>query len=357
MTEQWLWGGFVVLVLAILAIDLGVVSRRSREVSPGRALAFTGVFVGLALAFAGVVYAAYERGWMAGALSHKGEPMTGGVAVAEYLSVWLLEYSLSVDNLFVFALVFAHFGVPAALQHRVLFWGIIGALVLRGVMIGVGAAVVHAWAPVLYLFGVLLLWTAWKLLTSKEEDGFDPGRSLAVRLLRRVLPVTDGYRGERFVVREPLAAPAGGTASGRAALHATPLLLVLLVIEAADVMFAIDSIPAAFGNTREPFIIFTANVFAIMGLRSLFFALSGLMKMFVYLKVSLALVLAFVGVKLILERDNSFVGLPAIHLGSAVSLGFIALCLTGGVVASLLVRGTPADPGGAAPPAGPADPT
>lgn len=332
--HYWLWAGFLALVAAILAVDLGVLNRHSRPVSPGRAVANTGVFVLMAMAFAGVVYVIYDQGLMgSGAKANGGAPMTGHAAAVEFLSTWLLEYSLSVDNLFVFTLVFSHFAIPAKHQHRVLFWGILGALLLRGVMIGAGSALVAAFHWVLYIFGVVLIVTAVKMVLAKDEH-FDPEKSFMLRLARRIFPVTPELHGEKFFVRTMV--------NHKRVLAATPLFLVLVVVEATDVVFAVDSIPAAFGQTQQPFIIFTSNVFAIMGLRSLYFALAGLMKMFRYLKLSLAFVLVFVGVKMLVEHaieiPSMGIHYEGVHIGSPVSLGVILTALTMGVLASLLAK-------------------
>jgi tellurite resistance protein TerC len=350
MTQTLLWIGFVAFVMAMLFVDLFVMARgdkgEHRVIPPKMALGITAIFVTLALLFGGVVYAVYDRGWMGeGALSFAKKPMTGATAVGEYFSVWMLEYAMSVDNLFVFALVFSFFKIPAHLQHRVLFWGILGALVLRGVMIGAGTAIVAAFSPVLILFGLLLVWTAYKMLTSDDET-FDPSQSLALRLVRRLFPVTDSLDGQRFFVVAPLGQTLAD-GSRRLVKAATPLFLVLCVVEATDVLFALDSIPAAFGQSRQPFIIFTANVFAIMGLRSLYFAIAGLMDMFRYLKPALAAILLFIGLKMVVTPELRFIktgvdsaGNPThwegFHLHTLVSLGVIVALLTAGIVASLL---------------------
>lgn len=350
MTHALLWTGFVLFVLGMLFVDLFIVSRGKKgeqlTIAPKKALGITAIFVGMAVLFSGVVYAVYDQQWMgAGARSFSGKPMTGPIAAGEYFSVWVLEYAMSVDNLFVFTLIFSFFKVPAQYQHRVLFWGIMGALVLRGALIGLGSAVVAAFAPALILFGLLLVWTAYKMITS-DDATFDPSKSIALRLARAVYPVTDALEGEKFFVRAPLGKTlADGT---RAVVKAaTPLFLVLCVVEATDLLFALDSIPAAFGQSRQPFIIFTANVFAIMGLRSLYFAIAGLMDMFRYLKPALAAILLFIGVKMVLTPELRFLktgtdaaGAPThwmgFHIDTAVSLGVIALLLTGGIVASVV---------------------
>jgi tellurite resistance protein TerC len=344
MTQTLLWAGFVVFVLAMLFVDLFIIGHRkpgpgetegSSVVPPKTALTITAVFVTLALLFTGVVYAVYQNQLMgAGALDFNKHPMTGATAVGEYLSVWVLEYAMSVDNLFVFTLVFSFFKVEAKYQHRVLFWGILGALILRALMIVLGAALVKSFAPILILFGLVLVWTSFKMLKS-EDDKFDPSKSLAIRLVKKFFPVTDRIECNRFFVHAPVGKlQADGTC--QVVRAATPLFLVLCVVEATDLLFAVDSIPAAFGTTREPFIIFTANVFAIMGLRSLYFAIAGLIDMFRYLKPALAGILLFIGVKMIITPELPLIGWKGFHIHTALSLGIIISLLIAGVVASVL---------------------
>jgi tellurite resistance protein TerC len=275
----------------------------------------------------------------------------GQTAAMQFLAGWLTEYSLSVDNLFVIALIFSYFKIPAKFQHRVLFWGIIGALVARGVMIFAGTALVSRFEWLLYLLGAFLVYTGVKMALSNEDEERDFDKMLVVKLTRKIFPLTTELEGEHFFVRH----------AGKIA--ATPLLLVLVIIETTDVIFAVDSIPAIIGITRDEFIIFTSNVFAILGLRSLFFALAALMDKFHYLKYSLSFVLAFVGVKMLLEgvqHVRTLLGkvttipswlewLPdhAIHVPTAVSLGVIVASLTLGVVASLLyAKSHPGDTSG-----------
>jgi len=350
MIHTLLWSAFLAFVLGMLFIDLFILSRgRKGEllvIPPRKALGITAVFIAMALLFGAVVYLVYDRGWMgSGSLSHSEKPMTGAIALGEYLSVWMLEYAMSVDNLFVFTLVFSFFRVPAQYQHRVLFWGILGALVLRGLMIGIGAALVKAFAPILIVFGLVLVWTAFRMLRSEDEQ-FDPGKSLALRLAKSFFPVTDAIEGERFFLPAPLG-PVQADGTRRIVRAATPLFLVLCVVEATDLLFAVDSIPAAFGQSREPFIIFTANVFAIMGLRSLYFAIAGLMDMFRYLKPALAGILLFIGAKMIVTPELKFLKIGAdaagnpvhwqgFHIPTLVSLGVIVLLLGAGIGASLL---------------------
>src|SRR3954453_14295604 len=297
----WLiWIGFLVFVLLMLALDLGVFHRKSHAVGVKEALGWSAVWIGLALFFGVFVYFAYEHHWLGIGLTPDATERTdqfpqgrindGRSAVVKFLTGYVVEKSLSVDNIFVIVLIFSFFAVPAAQQHRVLFWGILGALVLRGAMIGVGAVLIERFHWVLYVFGVFLILTAVKMLVSKGGHG-EPGNNLAVRVVRRIFPVTDHFHGEHFLVRGE---------NGRRIL--TPLGLALLVVETTDLVFAVDSIPAVFAITADPFLVFTSNVFAILGLRSLYFALAGLVTKFRYLKVSLAVILAAVGAKMLAER-------------------------------------------------------
>jgi tellurite resistance protein TerC len=316
----WFYALFVAAVLGLLALDLGVFRRDERAVGFREALAWCGVWVTLALLFNAGLYA-YLR-WRLG-------PTPAAVEVAlEFLTGYVVEYSLSVDNIFVFVLVFRYFGVAARYQHRVLFYGILGALVFRAVFIALGSVLMQFhW--VVWLFGAFLIVTAVKMVFTADET-VDPSRNLLVRAARRVLPVTAEFRGPRFVVRE----------GGRR--RATPLLLALLALEATDIVFAIDSVPAIFAITREPFIVFTSNIFAILGLRSMYFMLGGAVERFHLLRYGLAVVLLFVGLKMV-WLDAWFGGKFPI----ALSLAIIAGVLAASVVASLLVP-RPADGHGAA---------
>ncbi len=295
-----LWIVFNLFVLGLLALDLGVFHRKAHAVSIREALSWSIAWISLALIFNGWIYY-----------------MWGSEKALEFLAGYLIEKSLSVDNIFVFLVIFSYFSVPAMYQHRVLFWGILGALVMRAIFIAVGAALLTAFHWMIYLFGGFLVITGIKLLLAGDEK-IDPEKNPAVRLARKLMPITNEYQGQRFFAR----------IDGR--LWATPLLLVLLVIETTDVIFAVDSIPAIFAVTMDPFIVYTSNVFAILGLRALYFLLAGIMNMFRYLKVGLAFVLCFVGVKMMI------VDLFKIPIG--ISLGVIAGILAVSVVASLLVR-------------------
>jgi tellurite resistance protein TerC len=298
-----LWAGFTVVILALLALDLGVVHRRDRPVSFREAGTWTAAYVTLAVLFGLGVALKF-----------------GSERSLEFYTGYLIELALSVDNLFVFLVLFSVFRVDAALQHRVLFWGILGALVMRAVFIVLGAALLQRFHFMIYIFGALLLVVGIRLLVKGSEE-VHPETNPLVRLLRRFLPVTPDFEGRHFVVRR----------DGR--LWATPLLVVLVAIEATDVVFAVDSIPAIFGVTTDPFIVYTSNVFAILGLRSMFFVLSGLMDKFRFLPIGLAAVLIFIGVKMLASRW--------IHVPTAVSLGVVGALLGIAIVASLRAPGTP----------------
>lgn len=300
-TPFGVWLAFHAVVLALLALDLGVFHRKPHEVTAKEAAFSSAIWVGLALAFGGLV-------WHAG----------GQQMALEYYTGWLIEKSLSVDNLFVFVLIFSYFKVPPALQHRVLFWGILGALLLRGVMIGAGTYLLHHFHWVIYIFGGLLLLTALRLLSA--DDAHQPTGLRLVALARRAVPLAEEYSGGRFVVR--------ATTGGPSRMVATPLLLVLLIVEASDVVFAVDSIPAIFAVTTNPFIVYTSNVFAILGLRALYFLLADMIPRFHLLRPVLSLVLLFVGAKMLLG--------DVIEVPVALSLSVIATLLTGGVILSIL---------------------
>ncbi|HEY8156729.1 MAG TPA: TerC family protein [Myxococcota bacterium] len=293
-----LWAGFVGFVLAMLALDLGVFHRQAHAVTLREAALWSLVWIALSLAFNGLVvhWFGVEKG-------------------LEFLTGYLIEKALAVDNIFVFYAIFAYFAVPSALQHRVLFWGVLGALVLRAVFILLGAALLEKFHWVMYVFGAILLFTAFKLVAMSEE-GFHPERNPVYRWFRRLVPCVSQYHGGRFTILE----------AGKR--HATPLLLVLVLIEWTDLVFAVDSIPAIFAVTSDPFLVFTSNIFAILGLRSLFFLLSGVIGKFHLLKLALAAVLAFVGAKMLL--------LDVVEVPIVLSLGVIAGLIAAGVVGSLL---------------------
>ena len=300
MTDtMWLWVGFNVLVLAMLAVDLGVFHRKAHVVTFKESMSWTVVWVTLALAFNVGVW-------------HFAGPQKG----LEFFTGYLIEKSLSVDNVFVFALLFSYFAVPPVYQHKVLFWGILGALIMRAVMIVGGAALITKFAWVIYIFGGFLILTGIKMIVKKDEE-IHPERNPVVKWFKRLMPVTSDYRGDKFFVRE------------NGLRMATPLFVVLLLVEITDLIFAVDSIPAIFAVTTDPFIVYTSNVFAILGLRSLYFALAGVMDKFHYLKIGLGAVLTFVGVKMLLAHT-------AWKIPTLLSLGVVVLILAVAVVASLL---------------------
>jgi tellurite resistance protein TerC len=330
----WLWVGFVCFVLLMLALDLGVFHRHAHVISIKEAVAWTGIWVTLGLTFAIFVYFAYEGHWFGLGTQidiADGISNDGATAVEKYLTGYIVEKSLSVDNVFVIAMVFGFLAVPTIYQHRVLFWGILGALVMRGAMIGVGNVLITQFHWVLYIFGVFLIFTALKMLMSKDDQSA-ANLDRIVRITRRVFPVTSEYHGERFLIRAEADNHANQVRPGT--LMLTPLALALIVVESTDVIFAVDSIPAIFAITADPFLVFTSNVFAILGLRSLYFALAGLIDKFRYLKVSLALILLVVGLKMFFaEWLKESLGR---HFNFYL-LGLILSILTAGVVASLVV--------------------
>jgi tellurite resistance protein TerC len=292
------WLGFNVFVLAMLAIDLGVFNRKAHVVSTKDASIWVGVWITLAVIFGIGLYF-----------------LRDSQAALEYFTGYVIEYSLSMDNIFVFVLIFSYFAVPAEYQHRVLFWGILGALVMRGVMIFAGAALIEQFHWIIYVFGAFLIITGIRMAVSKNE-AVHPERNPLIRLVRRLVPVTDGYEGQHFFVRR------------NGALMATPLFVVLVMVESTDLVFAVDSIPAIFAVTTDPFIVYTSNVFAILGLRSLYFVLRGAVDKFHYLKLSLAAVLTFVGVKMVLT--------DVFKVPTVVSLLVIVSLIGVGVVASFI---------------------
>ena len=361
----FVWIGFVAFVLLMLALDLGVFHRKAHVVGVKEALSWSAVWIALGLAFSLFVYHGYENHWLGlgsapDAVDRSAEFPDGRIndgrsAVVKYLTGYVVEKSLSVDNVFVIAMIFGFLAVPPLYQHRVLFWGILGALVLRGVMIAVGARLIAEFSWILMLFGVFLIATAVKMLLIRETT--DPNSTWAVRLTRRFFPVTERFHGEHFLVRAGTSASREAETPGAAVLEdaavararpgtwmLTPLALALIMVETTDLVFAVDSIPAIFAITADPFLVFTSNVFAILGLRSLYFALAGAIETFRYLKVSLALVLAIVGVKMLTHSWlKSLLG-PNFNLYLLlVVLGVLAA----GVLASWLHR-----PGHGAPAAG-----
>ena len=301
----WAWFAFGAVVVVMLAVDL-LAHRGAHVIEFKEAAIWSAVWVGASLTFAGVIWAT---------MGH--EP------AIQFTTAWLLEKSLSVDNLFVFALIFGYFKVPRAYQHRVLFYGVLGALLFRGIFLALGVAIVSTFTAVLFVFAAILIWSAIKLLRD-DHDAVDPGKSVAVRLLRKIWPVSEEYHGLKFFARE----------AGKRV--ATPLLAVVVAIEAADLVFAVDSVPAVLAVSHDTFIIYTSNAFAILGLRALYFLLAGMLQRFHYLGKGLAFILAFIGVKLALQASHKLIN-PAIpEIPVLVSLGVIILTLVVAITASLL---------------------
>ncbi len=308
-----LWIGFILLVFAMLALDLGVFHKKHHIIRTREAILWTIFWVILSLIFNVFIYYAYEHHWITSHVPGE-EMMDGGEAALKYFTGYIIEKSLSLDNIFVIAMIFSYFKVPGIHQHGVLFWGILGALVMRGIMIAAGTALIQKFTWMIYVFGALLIFTALKMLFTKHED-FEPDNTLLVRWARRLYPVSPHYDEGKFFTKM----------NQKRAI--TPLFLVLLVIESTDALFAIDSIPAIFAVTTDPFIVFTSNVFAILGLRSLYFALAAMINKFRYLKSSLVFVLFYVGLKMILSHS--------IHIPVGLSLGVILAALTAGIAASI----------------------
>ena len=326
MEVVWLWIGFLGLVFFMLALDLGVFNRKAHVMGIREALKWTAVWIGIALLFNVGIYFIYEHniGGIAG-MFHESGQACGKTAACEFLAGYLVEKSLSLDNIFVISLIFSSFGIPQLYQHRVLFWGILSALVLRGVMIGVGAAIVEKFDWMIYVFAGLLFFTALKMVFSTHEE-IHPDKNPMIRLAKRFFNVTDKILNEHFFVRG---------VDGKWVV--TPLLLALLVIETSDVIFAVDSIPAIFGITHDPFIVFTSNIFALLGLRSLYFALAAMIEKFRFLKSSLVLILLYVSLKMILAgyfkewiHANDFGGTLTL-----ISLGVIVGVMSLGILASV----------------------
>ncbi len=304
----WAWLGVLGLIVIMLLVDL-VAHRRAHVIGVREAAAWSAVWVAAGVGFGALLWRVY-----------------GAEAGQQYFAGYLIEKSLAVDNVFIWAIIFGFFAVPREFQHRVLFLGVVGALVLRGAFIAAGAVIIENFSWVLYVFAAFLLWTGYRMLRTKDAH-LDPEASRVFRLFRRYVPMTDAYHGQRLVVR-----------ARNGALLATPLLAVLVLVEATDIVFAVDSIPAIFAITDEPFIVFTANAFALLGLRALYFLLADLIHRFVYLKVGLALVMIWVGIKMALKID-------VVYIPTAVSLAVIATILTVAVVASLRATRGQAAPG------------
>ena len=305
--QIWLWIGFNLFVLAMLALDLGVFHRKSHAISTKEAITWSVVWISLSLVFNAIIYFSWDR-------MMPGSSYTNSEAALAFFTGYLIEKSLSVDNIFVFILIFSFFAVPAAYQHRVLFWGILGALIMRGTLIAVGAVLLEKFHWIIYIFGAFLIYTGIRMARHQDEE-VQPDKNPVVKFFRRFMPITENFEADKFFIRR------AGT------LMATPLFLILLIVESTDLVFAVDSIPAIFAVTREPFIVYTSNVFAILGLRALYFLLANVMDKFQYLKLGLSAVLTFIGVKMVI--------VDLYHIPVGISLIVVASILTISIVASL----------------------
>lgn len=306
----WMWATFIAIVIALLAFDLGILHRKTHEVSIRESLWMSSFYIAIALIFGGWVW------WYLGDQAGK-----------EYLTGFVVEKTLALDNIFVISLIFTYFAIPTKYQHRVLFWGILGVIVLRGLMIGLGATLVAQYAWVLYIFAVFLIFTGIKMLVIGDKHPEIADNPL-LKLIRRIFPVSDHLDGQKFLTRKP------DPVTGKLRTYATPLLVALALIEFVDLIFAVDSVPAIFTITLDPFIVFTSNIFAILGLRALYFALAAIIHRFKYLKPALAVVLVFIGSKIFIADALGLEKFPA-DISLAVTLGLI----TSGVVASLVLTG------------------
>jgi tellurite resistance protein TerC len=305
------WGIFITVIILFLALDLGVFNKESHVIKTKEASIWTTVWVSIALAFSGVIYWLFSQG-----LVDNPTNLSPNTAVLKYITGYLIELSLSIDNVFVIAVIFSSFSIPDKYQHRVLFWGILGAIVFRALMIFFGVALINKFDWIIYVFGIFLLYTAYKMLTSSNTE-FDPKKSKVYKWLRKLFPVTNKIDGDKFFIRR------------MGIRAATPLFLALIMIELTDILFALDSIPAILAITADPFIVFTSNIFAILGLRSMYFLISRMLKKFRYINYSLVVILSFVGVKMLISHH--------VEIPEWLSLGVIFFALVGGILASLYI--------------------
>lgn len=302
------WGLFILAILIFLALDLGVFNKKAHIISVKEASIWTSVWVTMSFLFSAVIYWLYSSGNI-----ENPDALTPTDATMKYITGYLIELSLSIDNIFVIAVIFSSFSIPQIYQHRVLFWGILGAIVFRALMIFFGVVLIKKFSFTTYIFGAFLIFTAMKMLFSKEEQ-FNPKKSFVYRNLRKIMPITTHMQGQKFFIKL------------RHITAATPLFIALVVIEFTDILFALDSVPAILAITSDPFLVFSSNIFAILGLRSMYFFLANMLDRFSYLKYSLVAILIFVGIKLILVHHYKF--------PEWLSLGFIAAALAVGILVS-----------------------
>ena len=304
------WISFLAAILLFLALDLGVFNKTPHLISTKEASKWTAIWVTLSFLFSGIIYWLYSNDYISNP-----DRLKPVAASLKYITGYLIELSLSVDNIFVIAIIFSAFRIPQKYQHRVLFWGILGAIIFRGLMIYFGVLLIHKFSWTTYIFGIFLIFTAVKMLFTKEEEEFEPKKSFVYRILRKIIPVTSHIDGEHFFVKR------------RHITAATPLFVALIVIEVMDVIFALDSVPAILAITSDPFLVFSSNIFAILGLRSMYFFLANMLEKFAHLEYSLIAILSFVGFKML---SHDFVEIP-----EWFSLAFIALSLSIGIIVSL----------------------
>ncbi len=312
---MWVWILFLALVTVFLALDLGVFNKEDHVIKSKEAGIWTTVWVTIALSFSGVIYWLFSSGMVENPTG-----LTPNNAVLKYITGYLIELSLSIDNVFVIAVIFSSFKIPAIYQHRVLFWGILGAIVFRGLTILFGVALITKFEWIIYVFGVFLLWTAFKMLKS-EDDDFDPKNSFVFRQVKKIYPITGTIHGNQFFIKK------------MGVTMATPLFIALIIIELTDILFALDSIPAILAITADPFIVFSSNILAILGLRSMYFLVSRMLEKFRFINYSLVVILAFVGLKMLFSHQ--------IELPEWLSLAVISVSLILGIVASLVIKEKP----------------
>jgi len=305
------WGIFIAFVLVMLYLDLAVFNKKAHEIKTKEASIFSAIWVSIALLFSGVIYWLFSTG-----LVENPTQLSAKTAVLKYITGYLIELSLSVDNIFVIAVIFSSFSIPAKYQHRVLFWGILGAIIFRALMIVFGIALINKFDWIVYVFGIFLLYTAYKMATSSDTE-FDPKNSTAYKYIRRIFPVTHKIDGENFFIKR------------MGVKAATPLFVALLIIELTDILFALDSIPAILAITADPFIVFSSNILAILGLRSMYFLISRMLKKFRYINYSLVAILSFVGIKMLISHH--------VEIPEWLSLAVIGVSLLAGVLASVYI--------------------
>lgn len=311
-----IWITFFIIVIVILSLDLGVFNKTPHIISTKEATKWTAIWVTVSFLFSGVIYWIYSK-----SLIDNPDGLNPAAASIKYITGYLIELSLSIDNIFVIAIIFTAFKIPQKYQHRVLFWGILGAIFFRGLMIYFGVLIIHKFAWTTYIFGTFLIYTAIKMLINGDEDQFEPKKSFVYKSLRKIIPISNHIDGERFFVKR------------KHITAATPLFVALVVIEVMDIVFAVDSVPAILAITNDPFLVFSSNIFAILGLRSMYFFLAHMLEKFSYLKYSLIVILTFVGLKMILQ--------DYIEIPEWVSLAVIAISLLSGIIISLQKNKTP----------------